>query len=269
MKKGIVLILVVACLYSFGQSDTTQYRLGNRMVMIITDSEGHSDNDWDDFDITDTADSDSRGVEANLQLQFGVNGFTTPEGSIGLPDQMAMMELDYSKSRSFAINTMWYINKMKSSTLFISPGLGLDYNSYFFKNNISISTANDTVLFSSDTITSFKKYKFRTTYLQVPLIVGVRIGKNKMKSPIKLELGAIAGYNIGAMVKTRHEEEGTRYKNKIKDDYNLSPFRLTATARIGIGSFGFFANYAFTPLFEKNKSPELMPFTVGLQIGGF
>jgi len=269
MKKWIAPILVLACLSSYGQGDTTQYRLGNKKVMIITASEGVLDNDWDDFDISDTADSESRGVEANLQLQIGVNGFTTPQGSISLPDQLAMMELDYSKSRSFAINTMWYINKMKSSTLYISPGLGLDYNSYFFKNNISISTANDTVLFSPDTITSFKKYKFRTTFLQVPLIVGVRIGKNKMENPIKLELGAIAGYNIGAMVKNRHEEEGTMYKNKIKDDYNLSPFRLTATARIGIGSFGFFANYALTPLFEKNKSPELMPFTVGIQIGGF
>lgn len=263
----ITLMLSLTFLGAYGQIDTTQYKFGSKRIIIIDAHGDTTSDDWDDFDISDTLDDeDYNYIETSGSLQIGVNGFMTPENSLSLPSELSLMEIDYSKSRSFGFNLMWYTKKMESSTLYISPGIGLDYKSYFFKNNVNISTGNDTVLFTMDTVTTYKKYKFRATYLQVPLVVGLRLGKEK---PINIQAGVVGGYNIGALVKTKAEKEGTRFKNKIKDDYNLSPFKLSATARIGVGDFGFFANYGLTPLFQKGKSPELIPFTVGVQFGGF
>ena len=151
---------------------------------------------------------------------------------------------------------------------YISPGFGLDYKGYFFENNVRIGTENDTTLFSLDTNTTFDKYKLRATYLQVPLIVGFKLG-NLDKKPLSVQLGVIGGYRIGSRIKEKYQEDGTRIKNKVIDDFNFSPFKLTATARIGIGNFGFFANYGLTELFEDGKAPALTPFTAGITFGGF
>ena len=288
MRAIFTLMLILIMGAGFAQQDTTQYKFGKKRIIIINaqgDTTADEWDDWDDFDV----DEDSEGndyVEGIGQLQIGANGFMTPENSLGLPAEMSLMELDYSKSRSIAFNTMWYISPMDESRLYISPGFGIEYNNYRFKNNVFISPQNDTVLFSLDTVNTYDKYKLRTTYLQVPLIVGVRLGKKRQKTvdvtegnvnvqvkgnskPLQLQVGVIGGYNIGALLKTKQEVDGTRYKNKIKDDFNFNPFRLTATARIGVGDFGFFANYGLTSLFQKDKSPELIPFSVGVQFGGF
>lgn len=266
------LILTVILIGTFSaaicQADTTEYRWGKRRVIIINAHGDTAVDEWADFDLSDTlSDNEDKDVlEAIGQLQIGTNGFMTADNSLSLPSNMSLMEVDYQKSRSFSANMMWYVNKMRKSTFYVSPGIGLDYKSYFFKNNVNISTGNDSVQFSMDTLNTYKKYKFRATYLQVPVILGLRLGK---KTPFHLQAGVIAGYNVGALVKTKIEADGTKYKNKIKDDFNLNPFKLTATARIGIGNFGFFANYGLTSLFQKEKAPELIPFTIGVQLGGF
>ena len=285
MKKWITPIILIACLSANGQGDTTQYRFGDKKILIVNSSDP-VDSDWDDFNICDTVSEDRDNVEGIGSLQVGVNGYMTPVNSLNLPMEMSLMELDYTKSRSVSFNIQWYINKMKESTIYFSPGLGLDYKSYFFKNNVNIGTGNDTVLFALDTVKAYKKYKLRATYIQVPLIIGFRLGGKSKKrvgvndgevnvqvprseKSLNIQAGVIGGYNIGALIKTKYEQDGTKFKNKIKDDFNLNPFRLTATARIGYGDFGFFVNYGLTSLFQKRKSPDLIPFALGVQFGGF
>ncbi len=53
-------------------------------------------------------------------------------------------------------------------------------------------------------------------------------------------------------------------KVKKFDDFYLNPFRLDATARIGWGRVNLFATYALTPMFRKNKGPELYPWSIGI-----
>ena len=287
MKKGILFILALGCFYCNAQEDTTQYKLGNKKVMIITNSDADSDSEWDNFDLSDTTESVSKQfVESVGLMQIGANGYLSENNTLALPDNMSLLELDMAKSRSFSMMTSWYFGRMDASTFYISPGLGFTWNSYKFKNNINISTNNDTLSYFLDTVVNYRKYKLRATYIEVPLVVGIRLGSKTQKrvesengniqvrvkreqKPFNLQVGVVAGYNIGSIVKAKFERDGTRYKDRISDDYNLNPFRLAATARIGVGDFGFFANYSLTPLFEPNKSPELIPFSVGVQFNGF
>ena len=257
--------------------------------MIIIDAVGDTAVDeWDDFDLSDTTDEDYTSfVESVGYMQIGANGFMTADNSLTLPSDMSLLELDLAKSRSFSFATAWYFGRMSASTLYVSPGLGITWNSYKFKNNVNISPNNDTLLFTLDTINSYDKYKLRATYLEVPLVVGIRLGGGKSQEritlddgnvkikvkreskPFQLQAGVVAGYNIGSLVKAKYERDGTRYKEKITDDYNLNPFKLAATARIGYGDFGFFAKYSLTSMFQANKAAELYPFSVGVQFSGF
>ncbi len=263
----ILLVAVIGGVYS--QADTTEYKWGKKRVIIINAEGDTTLDEWDDFDISDTSEcEDCFSIEMTGQMQFGFSGYTTGDYSMQLPESMSLMELDHAKSRSAAFNFMWYFGNMDKSRLYVSPGLGLDYVGYRFKNNVNISTQNDTVLFTRDTINNYSKYKLRATYLQVPLVVGVRIG-NLNKKPLNLQVGGVVGYNIGGLVKSKFETDGADFKRKIRDDFNFNPFKASLTARLGVGGFGFFANYGLTPLFQENKSPELIPFTVGVQFGGF
>jgi hypothetical protein len=64
-------------------------------------------------------------------------------------------------------------------------------------------------------------------------------------------------------------ENGDRQKSRNNDDFNLNPFRVNASVRLGYGSFVLFANYALTPLFQKNEGPDLTAFSTGIRIIGF
>jgi len=43
-------------------------------------------------------------------------------------------------------------------------------------------------------------------------------------------------------------------KSVQRGDYNLSPFKLDLTARLGYGSFGAFATYNLIPVFEDSAT---------------
>ena len=49
----------------------------------------------------------------------------------------------------------------------------------------------------------------------------------------------------------------------------LKRFRVSLTARAGVGWFNVFATYSLTPLFESGSGPELYPFSVGVTLVGF
>ena len=57
MKKGILFILALGCFYCNAQEDTTQYKLGNKKLMLITNS------DADENPFTFNVSGTSSGVE--------------------------------------------------------------------------------------------------------------------------------------------------------------------------------------------------------------
>jgi hypothetical protein len=81
--------------------------------------------------------------------------------------------------------------------------------------------------------------------------------------------GVIGGWKMGSIVKQKWEDQNDKHQARRKSDFNLSPFTLDATARVGYKNFTVFATYGLTSLFEKNKGPEVYPVTVGLQIVPF
>ena len=261
--KSILLLILFSIGLSFSllaqdrdstAADTTVIEMNKRTIVIYT----HESED------TLSIKKEDDKLSLNTTLDFGVNGYLTPTNSLALPSDLSLMELDYSKSRSFAFNFLLEGVDFAKKRIFLTTGFGLDFKSYQFKNEVFISPSNDSTEFIASGLTH-DKYKLKATYFQVPAMIGFRLGK--IKKPLTIEFGAIAGYKIGSKVKEKYQLNDEKYKTTIKDDYNLSPFKLTATARIRIAGIGIFANYGLTPLFENNKAPELYPFTVGITLG--
>ncbi len=92
--------------------------------------------------------------------------------------------------------------------------------------------------------------------------------KNSDRS-FHVAVGAIGGYKLSSKTLRTYEINGYEFKEKRKDDFNINPFKLDATARIGYGQFTMFATYSLTELFEPKKGPPVNPFTVGIRIAPF
>ena len=243
--------------------DTTRIRTKNKIVLII-------DGEEEDFSFEDDTTIAEGGMEVITTIDFGMNGYLTPNYSMSLPQSQRMMELNSSKSTAFSVNFMLNGANIVKDWFYISPGIGFNFNDYSFKNNVQISTGSDTTMFTLDTVLANDKYELRATYVQVPLLLGFRFG-NPDKERVGLQIGAIGAYKIGSRIKQKYflPENDTKQKNKIKDDFNISPFKVDLIARLSIGDIGLFGKYSVTSLFEKNKAPELYPFSVGFTFGGF
>jgi len=62
---------------------------------------------------------------------------------------------------------------------------------------------------------------------------------------------------------------GSKQKEKVKSDFNLSPLRYHLTVRAGYKFVKVFANYSMVPMFKEGMGPELYPVTVGLTLISF
>jgi len=272
--KNLILILAVT-FFSSSLFAITEYNIGDDTTRIKTKNKTYLiiDGEGDDFSFEEDTtgfEEDEDGVEMILTMDFGMNGYLTPSYSMTLPESQRMMELNSSKSTALSFNFMLKGANIIKDWFYISPGIGLTSNDYAFKNNIQISTGSDTTMFTLDTILANDKYELQATYLQVPLMLGFRFG-NPDKKRVGLQVGAIGAYKIGSRVKQKYflPENDTKQKNKIKDDFNINPFKVDLIARLSIGDVGLFGKYSVTSLFEKNKAPELYPFSVGFTFGGF
>jgi hypothetical protein len=81
--------------------------------------------------------------------------------------------------------------------------------------------------------------------------------------------GVIGDLKLCSNTKIRYYEGGSKQREKIKSDYNLSPFRYHITARAGYRFVKIFANYSLAPMFKRDMGPELYPVTIGLTLINF
>jgi hypothetical protein len=246
--------------------DTTRIKTKNKTYLII-DSE---DDDFSFEEDTNGFNEEEGGLEVILTADFGMNGYLTPDYSMNLPEPQRMMELNSSGSRALSVNFMLKGAKIVKDWFYISPGIGVTANSYSFKNNIHISTGSDTTMFTADTILSNDKYELSATYLQVPLVLGFRIG-NPDKKRVGIQIGAIGAYKIVSKINQKYylAANDTKEKHTIVDDFNIHPFKMDLIVRVSVGKIGLFGKSSFTALFEKTKAAELYPFSVGFTFGGF
>jgi len=246
--------------------DTTKIKIGNMTIIFGEDSEEDSEFD---FDMEEEEEEDSKSISAMMEMGLGMNGWLTPSGTTTFSSEYQNMGLQLNRSRAFSMHLVMDGLDIAKKHLFISPGIGVTWNNYHFEDkSVSITTGADTTMFISDSLVQFDKYKLRTTYLEVPFTIGARIG-NTEDTHFTIEAGVIGGINISSVVKQRAFVKEVKFKNKIKDDFNVNPFKLDAIVKLRLNNtIGLYGRYSLTTMFEQNKTQEVYPFSLGVTIGG-
>ncbi len=159
----------------------------------------------------------------------------------------------------------------------IAPGGGFSFANYYHNGYFSLDANENTQLLplpdkvfnGTDSIAlgSSKRNKLSTSYVDAALELRFRTNANKTNKRFKFAVGARAGYRLDAHTKYRGDDlngSGREVFVKTKLIPNLNRFRYGVTARIGYANINLFGYYSLSKLFEKDKGPEIVPFSVGI-----
>ena len=255
--------------------DTVKIDLGETTVFIITDA------DLKDSTFIDTIrDLDKSNKSAQDYAWAGIDGFQI--GAIGL--------FTKSGGRAFADRPDLAPNTARCSMLGFTPfgkeaeifkdrlrlaaGLGFQFESYAFDKNIRLS--EDPYLQGiEDTIRDYRKNTLNANYVTLPVVLQFNTKRNLEKS-FHIAVGVLAGYRISSNMTYKWSEEGRRQRERLRNDYALEPYRLSAIAQVGIGNAMIWAQYDLTMKFTATDAipavvgakgtPEVYAWSAGINI---
>ncbi len=295
MKKVVVILFcLILSTGLYSQADTTSVKIGKKEIVKIIEGNDtmiinvgkkglkiiESDNGTsvdfiklDDFDESEGKERKSRKYfDGHWKgLEIGMNNYLTSDYSLALPAEAQFMELNTGKSWCVNLNLLQYDIGFGTDKVGLVTGMGLEFNNYRFDGDNSIikdPVTREIVSLDYDAATFIEKSKLTTTYLTVPLLLEFQIPVSGHKR-IHISGGVIGGLKIGSHTKIIYKEDGSKQKDKINDDFNLSPLRYGVTARIGYRALKIFAIYNLTPMFESGQGPELYPVSIGFILADF
>lgn len=260
--------------------DTLLIRFGNKR-MIIVEREGKTTIEFPEDNFKDHPQKESKKT-ANIKrrarfrghwagFQWGFNGLVDADHSLNMIDDNKFLELRQSRSWNLNINPLQYSFGLGKDYVGLVTGLGLEFNNYIFRNPFSLMVENGITVpddsYALDPNKNVKKSRLSTTHLTAPLLLEFQIPTHN-RHRIFFSAGVIGGVRIGSHTKVVYD--GARKgKDKARDDFNLSTFRYGVSAQVGYRAIKLFATYYPTALFEKDKGPEVYPFSIGLTLLSF
>lgn len=196
----------------------------------------------------------------HFMLQIGYNGWA------GSPDTLRTGGL----SRTFNVYFMFDFPFKSDPRFSAAIGAGLGTDNMFFKKT-TVDLRKYPLNFAHDTISSYKKYKIATGYLEVPVELRFASNPTNYNKSFKVALGIKVGTMIDAHTKakiTRDREGYGGYTQRVKDKRNFNTTRLAGTLRVGYGVLSVFGTYQFNEFIREGAGPNVKPYSIGLTISG-
>lgn len=250
--------------------DTTKFKIGTTEFIIINHGNGNSDTLLVDEDNENSNDEKGKKYDGDSfghwsGLEFGMNTLLNSKG--GSTFNSKFLEIDPLQSFNFALNMGQLEIPFGTTHVGLVTGFGLEHSRYGFKNNYQLASNSDSTWANIDSTRSFTKNQLRTWTFNVPVLLEFNTSKNHDKN-LFINIGVIGGVNFATKTFQKYEVLGGERKDKFKGKYNINPFKLDATARIGYKGVGLFVNYDLLPLFQTNTTELAYPLTFGIRFGG-
>jgi hypothetical protein len=247
----------------YDHPDSTRIRVGNKEISIV------ENNNKADIHIGRVKERDRHGYEKFrghwTGIEFGINNFLDEDFTLSREGDAAYMDLNTGRSTAVNLNFAQFSLGFGTSYFGMVTGMGIEFNNYFFDNNNTIAEIDDQVVGVPLDGENLSKSKLTTTFLRIPLMFEGQFPRTNRGRRVFVSAGLIGGFKLGSHTKVVYDNDG-KDKSKDKDDFNINPFRYGLTARLGYGWIAVYSDYYFTPMFVRDKGPELHPFNVGLAI---
>lgn len=247
----------------YDHPDSTRIRVGNKEISIV------ENNNKADIHIGRVKDRDRHGYEKFrghwTGFEWGINNFLDEDFTLSREGDASYMDLNTGRSAAINLNFAQFSLGFGTSYFGAVTGLGIEFNNYFFDNNNTIAEIDDQVVEVPLSGENLTKSKLTTTFLRIPVMLEGQFPKTSRGKRVFISAGIIGGFKMGSHTKVVFDNDG-KDKSKDKDDFNINPFRYGLTARLGYGCIAVYSDYYFTPMFVRDKGPELHPFNVGMSL---
>lgn len=198
-------------------------------------------------------------------FDLGASAYSDEQFGFGISDTNRNFDLTYGRSIHAGLNIGEHDFHLYKNFVNLVTGLGFEWNSYAFRNPVTLYPDSTFTAMAVDSGMEYKRNKLRSWGLTVPLLLEFNTHKKNSRS-FHLAAGLTFQYIIHSKVLKEYEMNGYDVSVNRSDDYNINPFRYSATVRAGYGDVTLFANYALSEFFENGKGPELYPFSIGVRL---
>ena len=198
-------------------------------------------------------------------FHLGFNNLINSDGKLAADKGYENMEISASNSVNFQWNIVTQAMNLFDGKVRLIYGVSIDYNNYRFENNISLSTDSVPLVATEDDV-NYKKNKLVVQNLNVPLLLNFNFTPKNADKGIYLSAGANFGYLIGSHQVKKWEDRG-KNKSKLKDDYNLEPFRVGYEVQFGYGNVVLYGRYFPNSIFKDGEGPNLRTVSAGIVLG--
>jgi hypothetical protein len=203
-------------------------------------------------------------------FSIGVNGLLTADAMTKMEKPFGYMDLNYSRSINIQFNPWEKRFHLYKNYVNVVTGVGFEWRRYMLDHKTTLDPDSSFTWGRIDSTNtySYNKNLFKSTLIQVPLLIEFNTSKKANKS-FHIAVGAIGQFMISSKTKQILEKDGDEFTKKHRDTYNMMPWSVKAHASIGYSAFTVFAEYNITPLFEKGSGPQVYPFVAGVRLLAF
>lgn len=225
-------------------------------------------------------------------VELGWNGYVTKDFDFQYPANENYLELNLARSLMVNLNPFELNFNLAKNHLGIVSGLGFSMQNYYFQHSTFLtgdsSTLRGYTVYDANGVEAdIKTNKLYTGWLTVPVFLEYQTRSGVHANSFHISAGIIGAVKLCSYTKQKYYSRNQNYylrdangndvgsiwvgeeKIKNKDQFYLNPFRADASIRIGWSFINLWGTYTFTGMFQKNKGPEVYPYTVGITLLGW
>lgn len=266
-------------------------QIGDDTMVVYINKKGHNygNSNWGAFPFCGKKDK-FNGHWAGIGL--GWNGFVNSDFNMNFTGSESYLNMNTARSLMVNINPFELNLNLAGNKFGLVSGLGFSLHNYYFTDNYKLSDDTSYLaayrLYDSEgKMVPTDINKLFVSYLTVPVLFEFQTNSKHRVNSFHVAAGVIGGVRLQTYQKMKltsyeetlylRNEQGTtvgsfnadEQKVRFKGPFYMAPFKLDATARIGWSYLNFWATYSLTPMFQKDKGPEVFPFSVGIQLIGW
>ena len=203
-------------------------------------------------------------------LEFGLLNFLNSSQALVNDVDVDFMAVIPEKTFSYGLNLFEKNIPITKHSLGIATGAGIQWNSLNLEQDINLYEGEGGVMMAeliNTELIDMKKNKLNVAYIKVPVVLEYQIPVKNRK--LYVNAGFFGSIRAWSKQKQVYSIDGTKYKDKKVDDFQLSGFRYGLSAGAGYGDVGLFVEYSMVPLFKDGSGPEMYPIMVGVRLVDF
>jgi hypothetical protein len=176
---------------------------------------------------------------------------------------VANSQFGYGRSGFYEWGVTWNTRLSNNSNLLhLKYGVGFMYNQlHATDNRVFADINNQTVLVDAGVETKAKRTYFKNVYFVVPMHLEFDFSKTKMVDDKKVfkshtgarfGIGGFVGVNTNSKQFIEYEQNGYKFKEKQKGDFNVNDFTYGVSTYIGYKQTSLYLKYDLNPIFKNN-----------------